>query len=490
MSDLRSRPQGPIAGPDRRPGRRPLALDPGSESVLRGISDLPEAGAAHTARPGAEPLALHAAARAGQTQGGVFDDAPTRSAPEEPAFASDPGRWRVDPHARDAEDDAHYSFAPPPRFDTEPPRSEAPRPERPLGDAQSAPHGSSAPEGQEIPIDFGFDKEHPLLRIPFTLEIGGARFEGEAASITQLVLRTGPQALPEGVRGEAVMHVPFKGFSVLLRPDVIAGPPRADGTQHVHFLDPAGAHVAQLRYVLNSYIAGDVTSLGGLLSHTGSTTPAKPTPAAASGGRRRRSWAVIALSAVMALAAAAAVFTRYTTGHEMHPVFLDQAGQQMRATVAGQIAYLDPEAGPGEVLFTIGSNAGDMLNFQMPCDCEITLQPGMAEGTTVLPADRIATLVAPGAPLRIEAMMSVEGLSRALGGDAVWLDIDDGRSVRAEVVPGDATRAATLGGDSFVPVVLRPQAGALGPEDAGRTARLRLTPDLPALLGLDGKGAT
>ncbi len=39
----------------------------------------------------------------------------------------------------------------------------------------------------------------------------------------------------------------------------------------------------------------------------------------------------------------------------------------MKATTAGQISFLNPNAKKGEVAFSINANTGDVLNFQLPC---------------------------------------------------------------------------------------------------------------------------
>jgi hypothetical protein len=71
--------------------------------------------------------------------------------------------------------------------------------------------------------------------------------------------------------------------------------------------------------------------------------------------------------------------------------------------------------------------------------------------------------------------MSIEGLAKAMSGEAAYLDMDDGRSIPVTVTPTSATNAAALRGDLFVPVDLVPAPGALVPDDIGRSAKLRLS---------------
>jgi len=151
----------------------------------------------------------------------------------------------------------------------------------------------------------------------------------------------------------------------------------------------------------------------------------------------------------------------------------------MQATTAGQVAYLNPAAKKGDVLFSINSNSGDVLNFKMPCDCEVTVSQGISEGVTVLPADVILTILVNSLALDVEALMSVEGLARAMKGDHVFLDLNDGRSIPVHVVAGKAAINAARGGELFVPVQLIAPSGMLTETDIGKYGQIRLTKAMP-----------
>ncbi len=141
------------------------------------------------------------------------------------------------------------------------------------------------------------------------------------------------------------------------------------------------------------------------------------------------------------------------------------------------MVYLNPAAKAGEVVFSINSNTGDVLNFQLPCDCQVLVTEGIAEGTTVLPIDVILTFFDSNVAVRVDTLMSVEGLARAMDGDRAYLDVNDGRSIPVTVVPNSATTAASERGDLFLPVMLVAEPGALTPDDIGKSARLRLMRD-------------
>ena len=377
--------------------------------------------------------------------------------------------------------------APGPRPRVEQPMQAAGHPQQqpPYHDGMGAPR-ATAEAPSAVPTDFPYEKEHPLLKIPFTVHMDGRRFEGETLSVTHMILRSdGEGPLGRGHRTMAWLYVAFDSFGIALQPDVIVLDDNPDGSMVLQFASPTGPHLPQLRYILNSYIAGDVVSVDGMLSYTGPDAPKAPKANTPDDKKqRKRSIGMLVLSSLMVVAAAGLVYKRYTTGTEMHPVFVERAGAQMRATVAGQIGYLNADAGNGEVVYAINATTGDVLNFQMPCDCEVALAPGIAQGTTVLPEDVVLTAFSPDAGLRVETLMSVQGLNRAMRGDNVSLALNDGRTVPVMVIPGEATHAATIRGEVFVPVTLQPKAGGLTHADLGKSAQLRITPNLAARLGL------
>ncbi len=297
----------------------------------------------------------------------------------------------------------------------------------------------------------------------------------------------GQEPLDPHTREVARLQVHFNGFDLTLHPEVALRETARNGDIVLFFTDPTGPHLPQLRYVLNNTISGDVTTLNGLLAYTGPTAPkpAKPADAPATMKQRARSLSILAVTALLILAGMAALYARYTTGKEMYPVFVERGGQPMRATAAGQITYLNPEAMEGDVIFSLNANSGDVLNFVLPCDCEVAISADIQQGTTVLPSDLILTIFENSSVIRAHTMISVEGLARAMEGDKVILDLNDGRSIPVEVVISQATSAATMGGGLFVPVQLRAPEGALTAEDAGRNGRLRITSNVFSRVGMN-----
>ncbi len=335
-----------------------------------------------------------------------------------------------------------------------------------------------------VPAGFGLENEHPMLTMPFSLKLGNEWIEGKRISVTEIEIAASNESFVAGTKELATLSFPFEDLAINLTAEVTATNRGNRDTGVVLFSEPTGAHLAHLRYILNSYIAGDLVTLKGLMSYSGPTQPKAPRAAEKKSVRDRiRSIGLAIASLIIAFAASYVVFSRYTSSYEMHPVFIDRAGLGMQATVAGQVTYLNPDATDGEVAYSIASTTGDVLSFQMPREGQVTLASEIFEGATVLPTDLILTIFDDTSELRLRTMISIEGLTRALQGDPVTIELSDGRSLPAAINVRDTTRAATLRGDLFVPIDLTVKDGSLELSDTNKSARLRLSKTLLGAIG-------
>lgn len=344
----------------------------------------------------------------------------------------------------------------------------------------------------QIPAGFGLENEHPMLTMPFTVRFGNQILDGQRISVTQLEVSGYQGEPPVGARNICVIRFPFQDFSITLNAELVVQQGANGDIAVLMFTDPTGPHLAQLRYIINSFIAGDVVTLKGMMAYTGPTQPKAPKAAAAENPMRARirSIGIALASLVIAFLAASVVFGRYTTAYELHPVFIDRAGQAMQATVAGQLTYLDADAAVGEVAYTVAAVTGDVLSFQMPSEGEVQIASEIYEGATVLPEDLILTIFDDSDSLRLRTLISIEGLTRALQGDPAIIELNDGREFAVEVQVRDTTRSAAMKGDLFVPVDLAVRGGeGLTSSDINKSARLRLSKTLGGLFGFGQENA-
>ncbi|MGR3502282.1 hypothetical protein [Pseudaestuariivita sp.] len=356
-------------------------------------------------------------------------------------------------------------------------------------EAPAEPAPAPAP-AQPIPTDFVTEREHPVLPIPFTVQLGDDRYEGAGLSLTHVYIKRTLETELEtgGASRLAQVKFTFDGFQIDLTPEVRVVSGRESSELGLEFADPTGTHLPQLRYIINSFIAGDFVTLGAFLSYTGPVKPKGVKDADVKIGRNYVKSAIVGAACVAVIGLAASLLmNRYVFSYEARPIFVAQAGQDMRSTSAGQITYLNPSAVQGDVIFSISANSGDILNFQLPCDCEVRLADGIYEGATVLPSDPILTFHRKGeTAVTVEAMMSVDGLSRAVNGDSVSIVMSDGRKIPVKVIQSSATNAAAQQGDLYLPVTLEPTSGSLDAGDIGKPGRVRLMKSifrLPNILG-------
>ena len=350
-----------------------------------------------------------------------------------------------------------------------------------LQEIQPMPQPTVSTTPDSVPKDFVYDTEHPVLPVPFKAMLDGHALEGVGLSVTAAYVAVLGEFDPEWLGRKEISQLvfQFKGFTILLDVDVIVTGSRETGEITLQFADPLGEHLPQLRYILNTFIAGDFVSMNGMLGFSGPVKPKENKAAEAEDKKRHyRSIGMAILSACLILIAASVLLSRVSQSYESRPVFIERAGSEMRATTPGQVNFLNPEAKKGDVVFSIYSNSGDVLNFQLPCDCEVVFAENIFEGATVLQIDTILSFFEPSVQPRVKTQMSLEGLTKAMSGDKVFLDVNNGRTIPVRVVVTPATNTASLRGDLFVPVTLIPTEGALTSDDIGKSARVRLSKTL------------
>lgn len=285
----------------------------------------------------------------------------------------------------------------------------------------------------DLPPDFIVDNEHPQVRVPFTVVLGNRQLKGESLSVTKAIATGLVNRGKDGHAGPATLRFDLEGFSIVMNVDVRMQVAEASEDSEVvlHFTNPTGPHLPVLRYILNSYISGDVISVGGMLNYTG---PIKIKPKAGQAkpglmtraGQVGRKAVVLALTAGLIIVAGNILHDRVVYAYEPRPVKLVQDGQTMRATTGGQVSYVDAEADEGEVVYSLLSNSGDLLSFRMPCDCTLEPTDAFAVGSTVMPGAPLVRLVDADSGLTASTEITYQGTARLLAGDEAQLVFIDG----------------------------------------------------------------
>ncbi len=340
----------------------------------------------------------------------------------------------------------------------------------------------------ERPVFGAEASEHPMMAIPFTAEIDGRQYRGDGLSLTKadVIGLLDPQ-LDSATRLVQFLFS-FDGFTVSISIDCLVSAIGVQGSRAtLTFRDPAGLHLPQLRHMLNSYIAGDMVTLGQTL--VVSPTQAgqgprnkldRPAGWRAVLGRVFGSLMLVMLTLVLVGAVARIAYSRLFALHVPTAAHVTQVGQTMGAVVAGQIDYVNLDAAEGEVAFSIRSVSGQSISIAMPCDCEARLVgPGL--GATILAGDPVLSLFEPGAALALGTMVSREYLFDLAAADHVRAVFADGTAIEAQVDPESLTLAAGSAARDDVAVRLIPEA-ALTPDRQGQLAELTIIRKTPSFL--------
>jgi hypothetical protein len=284
-------------------------------------------------------------------------------------------------------------------------------------DTKAARDTASQPFAQQpgnFPVLLDNGTEHPKTNIPFAAIIDGRHFSGQSISLVSATVSglAGPEL--EGKERIAVLRFDFDGYTVSLQVDVRINRTHAEtGELRLDFLEPTGEHLPTLRYLLNSYIAGDITSLDGIISLRERAAVAggkKQTGPATFGnfiGRTVKVVATVALSLTLAVVAAKLVYERVFSKEVQQLAVLSTGGQALRAVASGQISYLNLGAKRGEVLYTLQSISGTTLSINMPCDCKV-LPMNAGEGSTVMAGDTIVEIIDRATAPVVQAVVTAE----------------------------------------------------------------------------------
>lgn len=333
----------------------------------------------------------------------------------------------------------------------------------------------------------GGPADHPMLDIPFHVEIDGRQYRGRSISLVRAEISGLIDPHMQGLERIAWVVFRFQGYTVGLSIEVRADEiDVARGTAALAFLEPMGEHLPQLRHLLNAYIAGDLVTLGNVLT-VRPQAGTKPKGAQVPARRLRQvggTMLLLVLTVALLALIGSKVFQRVFTYRLATPAVAGFEGRTLAATATGQIDFLDTDAQAGEIAYAIRSNTGQTLSVVMPCDCRVEVL-GVEAGSTVFAGDPVLRVSQPDASLVLTgSVLPVELLDLARAG-AVDLSFADGLEVTAKLAHGGLGSAAP---GEPVPFRLVPDQ-PLSEDRAGQLAEVTLRRPVPAPFGLLGRFA-
>jgi mannuronan synthase len=301
----------------------------------------------------------------------------------------------------------------------------------------------------------GSQDEHPSTNIPFIATIDGRQFNGTSISLVSATIAGLANADLHGAERVAILRFGFAAYAITIPVNVhISRTDTTTGSLQLDFIDPAGEHLPALRYLLNSYVAGDVVSLGEFIAVRDKSTAlstAKPIAVRTTAQRVSfygKSLAVAGATLALVAFAGSLAYDRLFSSEVAQLGAVAQGNEPMRAIVSGQLAYLNPAAAKGEVVYAIQSTSGDTLNVVMPCDCQ-AFTTDFLEGSTILTGETVVNLLRPGTSTSVVVAVSASQAKDLIEGDVARLQFSDGASQTAILVQGATSLSPMPNGDTM-----------------------------------------
>lgn len=329
--------------------------------------------------------------------------------------------------------------------------------------------------------------DHPVVDLPFSAVIDGRQFRGQGLSLVAAYV-TGllDPAMLNTARIARLMFQ-FDGFAVTLVVEtLVRDGADGSGAAELVFVNPTGPHLAQLRHIMNAFIAGDLVGLGQTIAVAGTAAPkgakvaADPesrfSPRRVAGGL-----AVGALSLALITLAGTLAYQRLFVALVPTLGTVVSTGEVLRATTTGQIVFLDLTAAKGEVGVAIQSASGDVHSLTMPCDCAVSSN-GLREGSTILMGEPVLQLMSDTDQFLVAATIPAEMMFDLASSSQIELTYPGGAVALADAAPSDAAQTARLAQTDPQLVLLRPDV-ALEASQVGTPVQVRI------LRGAGGLGA-
>lgn len=295
-------------------------------------------------------------------------------------------------------------------------------------------HDETVQSAQAIDVALTTGKDHPVLEIPYTAIIDGRQYAGKELSLVEA--KVSGLSAPELHETErlVVLQFPFSGFTIGLQ--VQAKITRLENSYNdllISFTNPTASHLSQLRYILNSHIAGEIVTAADILAVSDEENkPKKQKNADKEGGffsmLNKLIRGIFALGAVVALAAIVGwiAYNKFFVSEAPGLGTILNEGQQIRSVVSGQISRLSPNAKIGEPLAVVQSSQGEFHIVAMPCDCTVDLGETIV-GDTILTGELIATLSTDADKTFIEIVVPSALAKKMLDGGIMEFHLADGQ---------------------------------------------------------------
>jgi alginate biosynthesis protein Alg44 len=284
------------------------------------------------------------------------------------------------------------------------------------------------------------DNEHPFIQLPFSVGMDGRSYEGTAISMVGARVAGLANRHLVGLSKFAAFRFNFDGFSIAIPIEVkVTSESLETGQLTLKFCEPTGPHMPHLRYILNSWLAGDYVHMNGVIDAPRKSASVARAPGAQrvrQAGRFRRllgALLVASASLVLALVAANALGKRIFIAEVAGVSIVDKSTTPLKATVGGQLAFVDRHAAMGKPAYSILASNGGSVTVAMPCDCVI--DKSVENGSTVSPGETLMLLSKKDAAPIVRSNFDASDLRLLAAGAIPKIDLPSGEAVpaRAEI---------------------------------------------------------
>ena len=335
---------------------------------------------------------------------------------------------------------------------------------------------NDAGDHSELGSDFAEAHEHPFVQLPFSVSIDSRTYEGVEISMVGARVAGLVAKGMAGLNKLCIFRFNFDGFAIGLPIEVrVTSQNTETGQLYLQFREPTGQHMPHLRYIINSWLAGEYVHLDGVIEarrRTGVSSHASEARIRRKSRFRQFLGALLLGFATLALVcvAANAISERFFISDVTGVSIVDRITTPLRATIGGQLAFIDPNAAKGKPAYSILASNGTSVTVAMPCDC--ATEKSVENGATVSPGEPLMLLSNKDAGVLVRSSFDASDLRLVATGAAPEIELPNGETVTARV---EIDRLALAAGppDGAINVQLLPTK-PLSDDLVGRPVYVRL----------------
>ena len=283
-------------------------------------------------------------------------------------------------------------------------------------------------------------RRHASYKLPLTCVIDGQRYQVSEWSVAGVVLRDASSSLEINKLYNITLVFPFDGYDFALELQAMAE--FIDGRWELHYASPTPSQITLFRYILDSYLTGELVTAGEILDirrRDEAASPAKPSSKRAqlTGWQRttgfvgRALWLLVIAVLIVGLAS----FVTGSIAQRMSLISTESAmvtvdtipAFAMEAGIVTNLAVGSVKQGqPLATIMTASRNSATVFS---PCDCLVT-DSFVAVGASVGAGQRLALLQDASAEPYVIAWIDRSHVLDLYRGVTAQVELADGQSLR------------------------------------------------------------